>query len=167
MQNLLRFFLLFAIFFTAYGCGGSGGGGNNPTPTPPTPSLDRFTKVTISGYQMVVQQRQADGSLGQSQTWLMKGPSYPPASIGNDGSIEARAKEFIKWKDTDAALLQQLGANTIRVFMIPGFTTAEALQVLDAMYAKGIFVIVNVDNDGKGELQLAAINALKNHPAQT
>jgi len=126
----------------------------------------KYSVATISGYQLLVQKRKADGTLEPSAAYIIKGAAWSPASIGIDGSTVTRRAEFAKWIDTDAPLMKTMFVNTVRTYIDFG-TTDTALQILDKLYQNGIMAIVGVDSDGRGDVDnaLAVVAKYRDHPA--
>ncbi|MGH9277298.1 MAG: interleukin-like EMT inducer domain-containing protein [Acidimicrobiales bacterium] len=136
----------------------------------PGPSL-----VSVSGRQLLVRARNADGTLGTSTPFTMRGVGYSPASAGTSTSpsdpnnANVRRQEFNQWYATDVPLLAAMKANTVRLFIDPGNDAAlgpAGLDFLDALYRAGIFVVMTID-DGYNlwERGQQVVAYYRDHPA--
>ena len=121
--------------------------------------------ISISGRQLLFRRRQADGSTGPLQYYIVDGFCWSPAGVGTTGDNSARREEFGKWYETDIQLMHDLGCNTVYTFLDLG-SGALAQAILDYLYYNGIMAIVTVDL-GVGDLSnlTATIEAWKSHPA--
>jgi hypothetical protein len=126
----------------------------------PGPSL-----VSVAGFRLMVQQRNPDGSLQPAAPYTVHGVDWSPASRDTpDDPVRLRA-EFANWVLTDAPLLQNLGVNTVRVYLDPGLD-ASALTVLDNLYSRGIMVILTADNGSNDMARVQqVVSFYKDHPA--
>ena len=90
-------------------------------------------------------------------------------STGDRNNAAVRRPEFAKWVATDVPLMAGMNVNTVRLFLDPGFDAAlgpSGLQVLDQLYARGIMVIMTVDDAINDTSRVtAAVNFYKDHPA--
>jgi hypothetical protein len=132
-----------------------------PYTVPELPSI-----VTTNGYQLMVQRRLPGGSLHVSQPYTILGVGWAPASVGTQSDPSLRQLEFSKWSDVDIAMLREMRANTVYVFLDFG-TGSAGIQLLDQLYKNHIMAIVTVDWDGTNETAYIAevVSAYKNHPA--
>jgi len=131
--------------------------------------------VTVSGHRLLVQKRQPDGSLAPATPYTMRGVVWSPASKdattspADPNNATVRRPEFAKWSATDVPLMAGMNANTVRLFLDPGFDATlgpPGLQVLDQLYARGIMVIMTVDDAINNTSRVTgAVNFYKNHPA--
>lgn len=129
--------------------------------------------VNCNGYRLMVRKRQADGSLGAPQAYLMKGVAWSPSGIGTPGpevNEENMRLQHGVWCDTDLPLIQGMNANTIRTFMDFGlsdnYSEKNWQYILDQCYKKGIMVVLTVDrNIGDLTRVQQVVNKYKNHPA--
>src|SRR5436305_4748127 len=145
------------------------------TPTPVSGQVPAPSIVHVAGHQLMVQKRNPDGSLAPSQPYASRGVAWSPASkdtnasIGDPNNAEVRRPEFAKWAATDVPLMAGMNVNTVRLFMDPGFDATRGplgLQVLDQLYARGIMVIMTVDDASFNTSRIPdAVNFYKNHPA--
>lgn len=136
----------------------------------PGPSI-----VHVVGHQLMVQKRNPDGSLSPSQPYTIRGVVWSPASKDTNTSpsdpnnATVRRPEFAKWAVTDVPLMAGMNANTVRLFIDPGFDATlgpAGLQTLDALYARGIMVIMTVDDAINSTSRItSAVSYYKNHPA--
>src|SRR5436309_9140267 len=136
----------------------------------PGPSM-----VSIAGHQLVVQKRNLDGSLAPAAPYAIRGVVWSPASkdtttsTGDRNNAAVRRPEFAKWVATDVPLMAGMNVNTVRLFLDPGFDATlgpYGLQVLDQLYARGIMVIMTVDDASFNTSRIPdAVNFYKNHPA--
>jgi hypothetical protein len=127
-------------------------------PAGPGPSL-----VEVAGRQLVVRRRQPDGSLGAPAPYRILGVNWAPACRGS-GDADRQA-QFGVWKDVDIPLIQELGANTVRVHLDFGASTA-GCAVLDALHAHGLMAVVTVDRMVADLPNAAAVVvAYRRHPA--
>jgi hypothetical protein len=126
----------------------------------PGPSL-----VSVSGRRLVVQKRLPDGNLATPEIYVIRGVNWSPASSGTTGDDAARRSEMVSSEASDAALLQSLHVNTVRVYLDPGLDAA-GLSVLDALWARGIMVVLTVDNARNDLTRVQQVVSLyKDHPA--
>jgi len=138
--------------------------------------------VTVSGHQLMVQKRLPDGTLDIPRPYVMKGINWQPATFapsspGNpSGCFFNDPTDFNAWLQsqfaayysTDIPLIQQLNANTVRVFSPVAPDAQTSKQILDAFYEAGIMVIMTVVNsagDITGGQYLASVQQVMNHPA--
>jgi hypothetical protein len=136
----------------------------------PGPSI-----VHVAGHQLIIQKRNPDGTLAASQPYAIRGVVWSPASKDTNTSTSdpnnatARRPEFAKWAATDVPLMAGMNANTIRLYIDPGFDATmgpSGLQVLDQLYARGIMVIMTVDDAINNTSRItSAVSYYKNHPA--
>ncbi len=136
----------------------------------PGPSL-----VSVSGRQLIVRKRNSDGTLAPAAPYAIKGLVWSPASKdtsttpSDPNNAAVRRPEFARWAATDIPLMAGMNANTARVFLDPGFGAVDGpagLQILDQMYARGMMVIMTVDDATNNTARItAAVNFYKNHPA--
>jgi hypothetical protein len=136
----------------------------------PGPSI-----VHVVGHQLMVQKRNLDGSLAPSQPYAIRGVVWSPASKDTNTSPSdpnnamVRRPEFAKWAATDVPLMAGMHVNTVRLFIDPGFDATlgpSGLQVLDELYARGIMVIMTVDDASFDTSRITgAVSFYKNHPA--
>ncbi|MES1240487.1 MAG: interleukin-like EMT inducer domain-containing protein [Acidobacteriota bacterium] len=126
----------------------------------PGPSL-----VSISGRRLMVQKRRPDGSLAVPEAWVMRGVNWSPAASGTAGDDASRRAAMVGSAASDAALLQALHVNTVRLYLDPGLDAA-GLSVLDELWARGIMVVLTVDN-ARNDLARAqqVVSLYKDHPA--
>jgi len=75
----------------------------------------------------------------------------------------------MNWAATDIPLLAGMNANTVRILIDPGVDAtlgSAGLQILDDLYARGIMVVMTVDDAVNNTSRIsAAVNFYKNHPA--
>lgn len=138
--------------------------------------------VTVSGHQLMVQKRLPDGTLDIPRPWVMKGinwqpATYAPTSAGNPSGCFFNdptdfnawlQSEFAAYVSTDVPLIQQLNANTVRVFSSVAPDAQTSKQILDAFYEAGIMVImtvVNSSSDITSGQYLTSVQQVMNHPA--
>jgi len=103
--------------------------------------------------------------------YTIQGVNWSPASRGTNtttvdpNNATVRRPEFGIWVNTDSALLEAMYANTVRVYIDPGFDQA-GRAVLDELYRRDIMVIMTVD-DANNDMQRVAsvVNFYKDHPA--
>src|SRR6185295_8754013 len=136
----------------------------------PGPSL-----VSVSGHQLIVRKRNPDGTLAAAAPYAIRGVVWSPASKdtsttpSDPNNAAVRRPEFARWAATDVPLMAGMNANTARVFLDLGFGAADGpagLQILDQMYARGIMVILTVDDSINNTARVtSAVNFYKNHPA--
>jgi len=136
----------------------------------PGPSL-----VQIAGHQLIVQKRNLDGSLAPAAPYVIRGVVWSPASKNTTTSAEdrnnatVRRPEFALGAAKDIPLLAGMNANTVRLLIDPGVDATQGpagLQILDQLYARGIMVIMTVDDAINDTSRItAAVNFYKNHPA--
>jgi hypothetical protein len=142
------------------GSGGSGGGSNlPPKPTSPTASW-----IYLSGYQLMVGKRAADGSLATPTAFKLKGVSWSPTGIGESNS-QGYMKLYTSHGGTDIPLIAGLHANTVKTYD-PFERTAQGTALLDQLYASGVMVIMNVmasHNTPQSDC-IATVSYFKNHP---
>ncbi len=129
--------------------------------------------IGVVGRQLLVQQRNVDGSLQPEAPYVIRGVDWSPASRNTPGGglASVRRPEFGTWYQTDIPLLKAMNVNTVRVFMDLGLlgdagVTVPGLTMLDEFYRNGIMVIMTVD-DGNGTASRVspAVTYYKNHPA--
>jgi hypothetical protein len=126
----------------------------------PGPSL-----VSISGRRLLVQKRLPDGSLAAPEAYVIRGVNWSPASSGTTGDDAARRAEMVSSAASDAALMQSLHINTVRVYLDPGLD-AGGLAVLDELWARGIMVVLTADNATNDLARVQQVVSLyKDHPA--
>jgi hypothetical protein len=129
-----------------------------------------------------VQKRLPDGTLDIPRPYVMKGINWQPATFAptspsnTTGCFFNDPTDFNAWLQsqfatyylTDVPLIQQLNANTVRVFspVAPDAPTSKA--ILDAFYEAGIMVIMTVV-DSAGDITsgqyLTSVQQVMNHPA--
>ena len=136
----------------------------------PGPSL-----VSVSGRQLIVQKRNLDGSTAPPAPYIIRGAVWSPASritstsTTDSNNANKRRPEFRIWYTKDIPLLADMNVNTVRLVIDPGFDATLGpfgLRTLDALHARGIMVIMTVD-DGINSLSRisSAVNFYKDHPA--
>jgi hypothetical protein len=126
----------------------------------PGPSL-----VSVSGHRLLVQKRLPDGSLAAPEIYVIRGVNWSPASSGTTGDDASRRAELVNSAASDAALMQSLHINTVRVYLDPGLDAA-GLSVLDALWARGIMVVLTVDNARNDLARVQqVVSVYKDHPA--
>jgi hypothetical protein len=125
--------------------------------------------VSRSGYRLLFQKRKSDGTLEASVNYNMKGVCWSPASSCMAGDTATRRGQFSTWVNTDSTLMQSAYVNTVRTYIDFGTGSAavNGLATLDALYNKGIMVVMAVDADGRGDFAnaLKVVKTYKNHPA--
>lgn len=131
--------------------------------------------VSIEGRQLIVRQRQADGSLSPAAPYTMRGVSWSPASKNtltspsDPNNALVRRPEYAKWQQTDLPLIKAMNANTVRVAMDFGVGSIDGpsgLSVLDACLAHGIMVVMTIDNGVNDTNRAAQVVAFyRSHPA--
>lgn len=136
----------------------------------PGPSL-----VSVSGRQLIVQKRNPDGSFAPAAPYIIRGVVWSPASrdtstsTSDRNNADRRRPEFGIWFAADIPLMADMNVNTVRLVIDPGFDVMlgpVGLQILDALYARGIMVIMTVDDAINSMSRIsAAVNFYKNHPA--
>jgi hypothetical protein len=138
--------------------------------------------VNVSGNQLLVQKRLPDGTLDIPRPYVMKGINWQPATYAPStpsnpsGCFFNDPTDFNAWLQsqfaayyaTDIPLIQQLNANTVRIFspLAPDAQTSK--QILDAFYEAGIMVIMTVV-ESAGDITsgqyLTSVQQVMNHPA--
>jgi hypothetical protein len=125
----------------------------------------------VSGRQLIVSKRNADGTLAPAAPYIIRGVNWSPASQNTNTSnndpnnANVRRPEFGIWAATDIPLLRAMNVNTVRLLIDPG-PNAAGRSVLDQLYHNGIMAIVTVDdavNDTNRVQQV--VNFYKDHPA--
>jgi Interleukin-like EMT inducer/Glycosyl hydrolases family 2, TIM barrel domain len=135
----------------------------------------RPSRVTVQGRQLIVRRRLANGTLGTAEPYVIRGVTWSPAgpdtrtSVSDPDNAAVRRPEFGRWFRTDVPLLAAMNANTVRLFIDPGFEGTQGavgLMVLDSLYARGIMVVMTVD-DAVGDLERVrrAVRHYRGHPA--
>jgi len=129
------------------------------------------SEVTVSGHQLIVRKRLADGSLAPAAPFTIRGVVWSPASRttntfpSDPANAAVRRPEFAIWDDIDVPLLAAMHVNTVRLLLDPGVDAA-GTAVLDRLYENGIMVVMTVDDAVN---DLARIDQVvpfyKNHPA--
>ena len=127
--------------------------------------------VAVNGRQWCVQWRDANGTLGVATPWVMRGVDWSPASRGTDTwptdplNATKRRLEFWKWVETDAPLIEELNANTVRLFLDPGID-CRGTETLNQLWLRGIGVVLTVD-EGVNDLARVqqAVLHYRDHPA--
>jgi len=139
----------------------------NVANVPALPSL-----VRADGYQIMVQRRKLDGSLEPEAPYTIKGACWSPAKRGTPHpgtNEEDKRAEFWEWCDTDIPLIAAMNANTIRTYQDFGLSNVAPKDwryVLDACYANGIMVVINVDRSILDTNRIEQIVPMyKDHPA--
>ncbi len=129
------------------------------------------SQVTVSGHQLIVRKRLADGTLAPAALYVIRGIVWSPASDSTNTSpsdpdnAAVRRAEFTKWVNVDAPLLGTMNVNTVRLMIDPG-ADATGTAVLDALYAYGIMVIMTVDDAVNNLTRVDRIvRYYKDHPA--
>ncbi|MEP7010351.1 MAG: glycoside hydrolase family 2 TIM barrel-domain containing protein [Acidobacteriota bacterium] len=135
----------------------------------PGPSI-----VQVSGRQLVVRKRNPDGTLGAAAPYTMRGVVWSPASKTTNTSPHdpngavVRRPELALWAATDIPLMAGMNANTVRMFLDPGVGSqgAAGRAVLDRLYARGLMVVLTVDDTVDDTARISsAVNLYKDHPA--
>ncbi|MDX1981258.1 MAG: DUF4082 domain-containing protein [Bryobacteraceae bacterium] len=134
--------------------------------TRPGPSL-----VSVNGRQLIVQRRNPDGTLAPAAPFRALGVGYSPASRDTNtnkddpNNAEIRRAEFSRHYRTDVPLLKELGVNTVRLFLDPGFGP-DGLLMLDEFYRNGIMVVMTADDAINNVTRVQqVVNYYKEHPA--
>ncbi len=137
----------------------------------PGPSL-----VALDGRRLMVRRRATDGSLAETaEPFVIRGVVWSPASRETPttkdapDNVEVRRREFSRWQERDIPLLAGMHVNTVRHLMDPGVGPEQGpagLRLLDALHARGIMVVMNVD-EGVNDLARVeqAVTWYKDHPA--
>ncbi|HVO33874.1 MAG TPA: IPT/TIG domain-containing protein [Elusimicrobiota bacterium] len=159
---------------------------------PHSPSI-----VKVAGHQLIVQKRLADGSLDAARPYIMKGVNWQPATVapatGPDPLDASQSvpygcfydyagrnpeghvvfnywlqSQFPVYYSSDIPIIQQLNANTVRIFE-PFSTDSGAMNlILDELYNAGVMVIMTVGSsadDFNSGAYLTAVQQAMNHPA--
>ncbi|HEX4959313.1 MAG TPA: glycoside hydrolase family 2 TIM barrel-domain containing protein [Thermoanaerobaculia bacterium] len=131
--------------------------------------------VHVAGRQLIVQKRSLDGTLAPAAPYVMRGVVWSPASkdtttsATDPNNATVRRPELAKWAGTDVPLVAGMNGNTVRLLIDPGFDATlgpAGLQILDQLYARGIMVIMTVDDAINDTSRITgAVNFYKNHPA--
>jgi len=147
-----------------------------PVATPAAAAAGGPSVVSFDGRRLMVRRRLPDGTLPTTaESFAMRGVVWSPASRGTNTSkadpnnANVRRAEFTTWQAVDVPLLAAMHVNTVRLLLDPGVDPVlgpAGLQVLDALYAQGIMVVMNVD-DGVNDLARIrqAVAYYKDHPA--
>lgn len=126
--------------------------------------LSGFSRVQVSGGQLMVEKRKTDGTLAAAAPMKLRGVAYSPVDWGETVNTLADARLHLRESQyaADFALMQQLGANAIKTYADAG-TDAAAISLLDEAYARGLMVAVTLDIDS-AQVQ-SVVAAYKDHPA--
>ncbi|WP_295458677.1 thrombospondin type 3 repeat-containing protein [uncultured Thiodictyon sp.] len=147
-----------------------------PAAAPAAAAASGPSIVSFDGRRLMVRRRLSDGTLSATaESFAMRGVVWSPASRGTNTSktdpnnANVRRAEFKTWQAVDVPLLAAMHVNTVRLLLDPGVDPVlgpAGLQVLDALYAQGIMVVMNVD-DGVNDLARIgqAVAYYKDHPA--
>ena len=142
----------------------------------PTHRAAGAARVWTEGRRLMVQDRAADSALrGEPFAYAIRGVVWSPAGPGTATSptdannAAVRRAEFARWQGVDIPLMQAMHVNTVRLVLDPG--TGEeggesGRRLLDALYAAGIRVAMNVD-EGSGNLARIerVVPWYRDHPA--
>ncbi|MFT5085298.1 MAG: hypothetical protein ACI9Y1_003356 [Lentisphaeria bacterium] len=108
-----------------------------------------------------------DGTLTPTEDYVIKGISWSPYSKGDNPVADDSKPDYMAWVYQDAALMQELGINTVKTyFTLP--MTEESLTTLDVLYAHGIGVVMTVyANDTLADDQAYRdyVDFFKDHPS--
>jgi len=109
------------------------------------------SQVWVDGRQLMVRKRQPDGTLMDAAPYAIRGVCWSPASRGTQTTpadpqnAAVRRPEFGAWFQTDIPLLRRMNANTVRLFLDPGFDST-ARAVLAELYRHDIMVVLTIDD---------------------
>jgi hypothetical protein len=134
--------------------------------------LDAFTVATVDGHRLMVQERLPSGRLGEPAPYTIQGVSWSPASRGTVGpefDQQGMRHEFVQWVETDAALIADMNANTVKTYLDFGVGDTEQEDwkfVLDELHARGLKAIVSLSPARPFTEQITrVVDTYKNHPA--
>ena len=123
----------------------------------PAPALDPrgIDSAAVSGYQLLVRRRNADGTATAPAPFDIRGISWSPAERGAgfpDGGAYLRAA------DRDLPLMRAANINTVKTYL------AVDRAVLDKVLAQGMVAIVTV-LARSGDDFASSVESLRDHPA--
>jgi hypothetical protein len=123
----------------------------------PAPSFDTrgIVSASVSGYQLLVRRRNADGSTGAPAPFDLRGISWSPAERGA-GFPDSGA--YLRAADRDLPLMRAANINTVKTYL------PVDRAVLDKMLAQGLVAIVTV-LARSGDDFASAVESLSDHPA--
>lgn len=123
------------------------------------------SRVSVRGTRLFVSKRRRNGRLAAPRPFTIRGVNYSPVDPGEQVDTLAAARAHLRESRyaEDFALMQELGANTIRTFADAG-TDAVATELLNAAYERGLLVMVSLMDLAPADIT-AVVNAYKRHPA--
>jgi hypothetical protein len=143
------------------GASSSSSGGPGKDAGPDAAATGTGSIVTVSGYQLMVQARNPDGTLAAAVPWDMKGIAWSPPGEG-EGFLGP--KGYSMHAAQDLPLMKAAHINTVRTY--DSFeTTAAGLAVLDQLHESGMMVAMTVMATYDGNTYSQAVSAFKDHPA--
>jgi hypothetical protein len=124
---------------------------------PAAPAVDTrgVVSATVSGYQLLVRRRNADGSVTEPAPYDLRGISWSPGMRG--GGMPDIAG-VTRAADLDFPLMRGAGINTVKTY------GPVERAVLDKMLAQGMLAIVTVLLHGDDDFA-GSVTALRSHPA--
>jgi exo-beta-1,3-glucanase (GH17 family) len=149
--------------------GGTGGSGGAPATSSSTSastgtggSTGTGSVVTVSGYQLIVQQRNPDGTLAAGVPWDMKGIAWSP--FGANEPFDGSGAIYATHAAQDIPLMKAAHINTVRTYG-PFEASGAGLAVLDALHAQNMMVAMTVFAAFDDAKYVDAVTAFKDHPA--
>jgi hypothetical protein len=126
-----------------------------PDTSPPALDPRGIASASVSGYQLLVRRRNADGSAAPPEPFDIRGISWSPAERGA-GFPDSGA--YLRAAERDLPLMRAAGINTVKTYL------AVDRAVLDRMLVHGIVAIVTV-LARSGDDFASAVESLRDHPA--
>jgi len=121
----------------------------------PAPALGAIARAEISGYQLLVRRRAADGSVGPPVPFDIRGIAWSPATRGAGRPDRAA---YLAAADRDLPLMKAANINAVKSYIAP------PRAVLDRMQQHGLVAIVTVLNTASENFE-PAVMELRDHPA--
>ena len=140
------------------------------------------SEVIINGKQLLLRKRLVDGSLDDPKPYIIKGINWQPATRAEEfffdwpgrnppGYVALNSwlkSQVLAHYQQDLALISQMNANTVRVYVDFDTDPAVYSQILNACWQKNIMVIMTVaysKEDIDSAKYFSIVNLYKNHPA--
>jgi hypothetical protein len=114
-----------------------------------------LASAAVSGYQLLVRRRRADGSAGPPQPFDIRGVSWSPAERADTFPSSGA---YLRAADRDLPLMRAAHINTVKTYL------AVDRAVLDKLLAQGMVAIVTVLARADDDFA-SAVEGLRDHPA--
>jgi hypothetical protein len=114
-----------------------------------------FASTAVSGYQLLVRPRAADGSVGAAVPFDIRGISWSPAQRG---ARQPDGADYLAAADRDLPLMRAAGINVVKSY------GPLSRAVLDKLLANGIAAIVSVLITAGDDVE-GPVKELRDHPA--